>query len=84
MTMSWNALLRRLETFPVTVQLVRIDGRRWAHVPGAATATAEEIALPNRIQLDEHTGLIVRGWGALTAAQRTEIEQLIAAAGSGK
>ena len=74
----WKDLLLRLEQFPVIVQHVRVDGQRWAFVPVAATA--EEVALPHRIQLDEHTGLILRGWGALTVAQRQEIEQLIAAA----
>ncbi|MCX7009185.1 MAG: hypothetical protein NTY53_18390 [Kiritimatiellaeota bacterium] len=73
MMQGWQELVRQLEKFPVTTQLVRIDGKRWAHVAGANTATAEEIALPQRIQLDAHTGLILRGWGAL-------IEALITAA----
>ena len=76
----WLAMVRRLEKFPVTVQVVRIDGKRWAHIPGAGTATAETIVLPHRIQLDEHTGLILRGWSALSAAQQKEIEQFIATA----
>ncbi len=80
MNPRWDTLLQQLRDYPVTAQLVRIDGQRWAHVPGAKTTTAEEIALPHRLQLDEHTGLILRGWGALTAAQRAELEQLIAAA----
>lgn len=75
---SWQALLRQLEKFPVTVQLARIDGKRWAHIAGASTNSAEEISLPHRLQLDAHTGLILRGWGALTAGQRGEIELLLA------
>ena len=75
----WKDLLRHLESYPITVQRVRIDGRRWAHVLGASTTSAEEIALPHRIQLDEHSGLIVRGWDGLNAAQQAEIMMLIAA-----
>ena len=77
---SISELLTRLSVYPISTQLVRIDGQRWAFVPGAATALAEEIALPHRIRLDEHTGLILRGWGALTVVQQQEIGQLIAAA----
>lgn len=76
----WQSLAKQLAAYPVRVQFARIDGQRWAHLPGATTATAEEVALPHRLQLDAHTGLILRGWGALTAAQQTEIEQFIAAA----
>jgi hypothetical protein len=76
----WQLLVQRLEAYPVRVQLARIDGQRWAHVPGANTAVAEELVIPHRIQLDDHTGLILRGWDALTVAQQTELEQLIATA----
>ena len=76
----WLAMVRHLEKFPVTVQIARIDGKRWAYVSGANTATAAEVTRPHRLQLDEHTGLILRGRGALTAAQQKEIEQFIAAA----
>jgi len=76
----WQLLVWRLEAYPVRVQLARIDGKRWAHIVGENTATAEEIAIPHRIQLDDHTGLILRGWDALTFAQRAEIEALVVAA----
>ena len=76
----WGALLCRLEQYPVTAQLVRIDGQRWAHIAGASTATADQIALPYRIQLDAHTGLILRGWAGLNAAQQAELGALLAAA----
>ena len=77
---SISELLGKISVYPVTVQLARIDGKRWAHIAGASTTSAEEISLPHRLQLDEHTGLILRGWSALTAAQRAEIEALVGAA----
>ena len=76
---SISDLLTRLSVYPISVQVVRIDGRRWAHVAGGDTVRAEEIALPHRVQLDEHTGLILRGWNGLNAVQQTEIADLIAA-----
>ena len=54
---SISELLARIGIYPVTAQLARIDGKRWAYVPGARSATAAEITIPHRIQLDEHTGL---------------------------
>lgn len=77
---SISELRARLGAYPVSVQLARIDGKRWAHVAGATSAMAEELTIPHRIQLDDHTGLILRGWDTLTAVQRAEIEALITAA----
>ena len=65
---SISELLARISVYPVTEQLARINGKRWAYIAGVSTATAEEIALPHCIQLDEHTGMIVRGWSMLTTA----------------
>jgi hypothetical protein len=76
---SISELLAQLGAYPVSVQLARIDGKRWAHIAGASTAMAEEITIPHRIQIDEHTGLILRGWDALPSSQWAEIEALVAA-----
>jgi len=77
---SISELLARIGIYPVTAQLARIDGKRWAYVPSARSATAAEITIPHHIQLDEHTGLILRRWTMLTTAQQNEIERRIAAA----
>ncbi len=71
-----NALAQIYQEWRVIALQASITGARWSF-SGGERMPDQPLSPPRRIQLSEHTGVIIYGWEELKPESQTEIESLL-------